>query len=164
MIFRHEGKPVRVYTDASYRPDYSLCGWGVVVMEGSRSLGSFNGVVLQERDSFRSEMIAVIEGLKLVKCANKKPVIVYSDCQSLIHQANDWLDDWTKNGFRKPYGDRIKNADLWGEIALHSAHLNVRWWWVRGHSKNKWNKAAHLAADKAIRQHKNQSLLRHQFA
>lgn len=72
------------------------------------------------------ELLAVIEGLKLLK--EPCDVTVISDSSYVVKAINEWLQGWVRKEFKK-----VKNVDLWEEYLAVSEPHNVRGTWIRGH-------------------------------
>ena len=95
----------------------------------------------------RMELIAVIEGLKLIedkeenglkeKCEKVK---VYSDSAYVVNAFNqNWLSNWKKNGWRSSGGGEVLNIDLWKELLSLTEKREVEFVKVKGHSDNVLN-------------------------
>lgn len=95
----------------------------------------------------RMELIAVIEGLKLIedkeenglkeKCEKVK---VYSDSAYVVNAFNqNWLNNWKKNGWRSSGGGEVLNIDLWKELLSLTEKREVEFVKVKGHSDNVLN-------------------------
>ena len=95
----------------------------------------------------RMELIAVIEGLKLIedkeenglkeKCEKVK---VYSDSAYVVNAFNqNWLSNWKKNGWRSSGGGEVLNIDLWKELLSLTEKREVEFVKVKGHSDNALN-------------------------
>jgi ribonuclease HI len=72
------------------------------------------------------ELLAVIEGLKLLK--EPCDVEIVSDSSYVVKAINEWLAGWVKKDFKK-----VKNVDLWKAYLEASAPHNISGTWVRGH-------------------------------
>ncbi len=81
------------------------------------------------------ELMAVIEGLKLIK-KPELPVVIYSDSQYVVKAIEEgWLKNWIKTNFK---GGK-KNRDLWEEYYDLSQKLKIKMIWVKGHATNPFN-------------------------
>lgn len=81
------------------------------------------------------ELMAVIEGLKLIK-KPELPVVIYSDSQYVVKAIEEgWLKNWIKTNFK---GGK-KNRDLWEEYYDLSQKFNIKMIWVKGHATNPFN-------------------------
>ena len=70
------------------------------------------------------EIIAVIEGLKMIRDASNVEVITDS-----AYVVNTMTKGWKRN----------KNQDLWNELDILVSKHNVKFTWVKGHSSNQYN-------------------------
>lgn len=82
----------------------------------------------------RMELRAVIEGFKALK--EPVAVTVVTDSKYVTNAYSErWLAKWKTNGWMTNAGP-VKNQDLWQELdALVQMH-QVKWVWVKSHSKN----------------------------
>ncbi len=79
--------------------------------------------------------MAVIAALKALN-RDGLNITVYSDSQYVVKAVEQgWLKNWIATHFK---GGK-KNKDLWLEFADLSAHHNMKFKWVRGHSENAFN-------------------------
>lgn len=61
------------------------------------------------------ELKVILEGLGYIN----RPVDleVYTDVDLIVTAfRKGWVDNWIKNGWKKPNGKPVKNADLWAEV------------------------------------------------
>nr|KYP35209.1 Putative ribonuclease H protein At1g65750 family [Cajanus cajan] len=81
---------VKLNVDGSFVPQLNAMGFGGVVRNsvGEWKLGFAVG--LQSGDSFRAELLAVVEGLELCWKEGCKKVICESDCLGVINTAKSW--------------------------------------------------------------------------
>ncbi|MCX8473128.1 MAG: ribonuclease HI [Sediminibacterium sp.] len=90
----------------------------------------------------RMELLAVIEGLKLIK-KTSIPITVFSDSKYVVDAVNlGWIINWQKKKFAK-----VKNPDLWIQflnLKIKFAYLQFQW--VKGHSTNEFNNRCDLLA------------------
>ena len=95
----------------------------------------------------RMELIAVIEGLKLIEDKEEsglkeksEKVKVYSDSAYVVNAFNqNWLNNWKKNGWRSSGGGEVLNIDLWKELSSLTEKREVEFVKVKGHSDNVLN-------------------------
>lgn len=95
----------------------------------------------------RMELIAVIEGLKLIEDKEEsglkeksEKVKVYSDSAYVVNAFNqNWLNNWKKNGWRSSGGGEVLNIDLWKELLSLTEKREVEFIKVKGHSDNALN-------------------------
>ncbi len=97
----------------------------------------------------RMELLAVIEGLKLIKKPNL-PVVVLSDSKYVVDAINlGWINKWQKQHFAK-----TKNPDLWLQfIQLKPKFPQLIFEWVKGHSSNEFNNRCDFLATECAKNH-----------
>lgn len=126
---------LQIYTDGSCLHGGSGAGYAAVfVREGvlAREVRGF----LQTTNIMRAEMMGDIAALEAL--AEPSEVTVYSDSLPTVNGA-------------KGVAGRRKNGDLWLRLDAAAARHMVRFRWVRGHSGNPWNQAAHRLCVRAAR-------------
>ena len=83
------------------------------------------------------ELMAVIAGLRALP--PQAHVCVHTDSTYVMKNFNERLRRWQGNDWRTADGKRVKNRDLWEQLATEAAARKVDWVKVAGHSGNKWN-------------------------
>lgn len=78
------------------------------------------------------ELLAVIEGLKLLK--EPCDVTITSDSSYVVKGINEWLQNWIKKDFKK-----VKNPDLWKQYLEVAKPHKLYAVWVRGHNGHEEN-------------------------
>lgn len=124
---------ITMYTDGSSRGNPGPGGYGTILMFGEHRKEISKG--FRKTTNNRMELMAVIEGLKLIK---KKhiPVIIYSDSQYVVKAIEEgWLQNWIKTDFK---GGK-KNKDLWTVYYKLSKEFDIKLKWVKGHADNPYN-------------------------
>lgn len=125
---------VTMYVDGSCLGNPGPGGWGAV-LECKGIEKEFSGHI-PETTNNRAELIAMIEGLKLLKRSCE--VVIYSDSQITVNCADGLYS-------------RKKNKDLWAQLdELEDKHF-VYYRWVEGHMGIDGNERAHKLAEKAAR-------------
>ena len=117
-------KQITLYSDGSSLGNPGPGGYaGILEFNGVRKeyVGGENNTT-----NNRMELLAVIEGLKLLKEPCRVEVI--SDSSYVIKAINEWLEGWVRKNFAK-----VKNVDLWEAYLEVSKSHQVRGTWVRGH-------------------------------
>jgi len=138
---------IQVWVDGSTHPSNPGPGgaaW-LVKWAGKRWSGSAG---YRWTTNNRMELTAAVEGLKAVKRLMEKKKVhpvtldvrVFSDSAYVVNAFNKgWVRRWQRDGFLRPGGEEIKNADLWRELIQVSDHLGAVWEHVRGHNGNSDN-------------------------
>lgn len=125
-------KQLIIYTDGSARGNPGPGGYGVVMQWGSVVKELSQGFRMTTNN--RMELMAVIEGLKLLT-RDGVDVVVYSDSAYVVNSVEKgWVFDWVKKGFKDK-----KNADLWKEFLVYYKKHKVKFVWVKGHANNPGN-------------------------
>ncbi len=137
---------VDLYTDGSCSGNPGPGGWAALLrcrgVEREISGGE------HETTNNRMELLAVIEGLRMLK----KPcrIIVHTDSQYVKNGMTSWIKVWKKNGFRTTSGEPVKNEPLWRELDRLASLHDVSFKWVRGHTGHPENERAARLARSAI--------------
>ncbi|KAI0765080.1 ribonuclease H-like domain-containing protein [Fomes fomentarius] len=104
-------EPIVVYTDGSCRgngKEGSTAGVGV--WWGRDDPRNVSARCPGDQTNNRAELIAIIRVLETAP--KDRPLEIRSDSEYSINSMNKWLPSWKKNGWRKPDGKLVKNADL----------------------------------------------------
>ena len=129
-------KNVDIYTDGACSGNPGPGGWGaILIYKGhEREISGF----CDDTTNNRMEITAAIEALKALKepCA----VSLYSDSSYLVDCfEKGWIFNWSRNNWRRPKNEEIKNLDLLTELfQLYKIH-KLRFIKVKGHSDNEYN-------------------------
>lgn len=120
----HVRKQITLYSDGSSLGNPGPGGYGgILEYKGKRR--EYSGAEPHTTNN-RMELLAVIEGLKLLK--EPCDVTVVSDSSYVVKAINEWLEGWVRKGFKK-----VKNVDLWeAYLTVAKPHM-VRGIWIRGH-------------------------------
>lgn len=117
-------KQITLYTDGSSLGNPGPGGYGGILDYKGKRKEYYGGDAATTNN--RMELLAVIEGLKLLKepCA----VEVVSDSSYVVKAINEWLEGWIAKGFKK-----VKNVDLWEAYIEAAKPHRVHGTWIRGH-------------------------------
>lgn len=85
----------------------------------------------------RMEMTAVIEALRYIdhEKLHTSSITLYSDSNLVVQTL---LQGWKRKA----------NLDLWEELDALSEEIDMKYVWVKGHDKNKWNNECDKIAQK----------------
>ncbi len=86
----------------------------------------------QNATNNQMELLAVIEGLKLLK--EPCDIVVTSDSSYVVKAINEWLENWIKKDFKN-----VKNPDLWKKYIKAAKPHKIKAVWVRGHNGHEEN-------------------------
>lgn len=124
---------ITMYTDGASRGNPGRGGYGTILMHNHHRKEISKG--FRRTTNNRMELMAVIEGLKLIK-KPELPVVIYSDSQYVVKAIEEgWLNNWVRTDFK---GGK-KNKDLWLIYYELSKQFNIKMKWVRGHADNPYN-------------------------
>lgn len=122
-------KKIEIYTDGSCKGNPGPGGWAALLLE-ERAEKPFEILKGNDPDTTnnRMEMIGIIEALRYIHENNfqKNSVTLFSDSNLIIQTL---LQGWKKKA----------NLDLWEELDALNEELDVKFVWVKGHAKNRWN-------------------------
>lgn len=113
---------IKLYTDGACSGNPGPGGWASIIINGDY-IHKISGSDKSTTNN-RMEIIAVIEGLKMVSEASKVEVITDS-----AYVVNTMTKGWKRN----------KNQDLWGELDTLVSKRDVKFTWVKGHASNQYN-------------------------
>ena len=136
---------VYLYTDGACKGNPGPGGWGYLLKCGEKSIHDSGS----EKDTTnnRMELMAVINGLsKLNRFCN---VIISTDSQYVKNGMEEWIHNWTKNGWKGSNKKPVKNVDLWQRLDTLVQKFNVSWEWIKGHSGHTENEFVDTLASNA---------------
>ena len=140
-------KTVALYTDGACSGNPGIGGYAGILIYGDVKK-EYSGADAQTTNN-RMEVIAVIEGLKLLKYPCN--VDVYSDSAYTVNAfLNGWIYAWRKNGWKKADGKAVLNTDLWEELYTLTQTHSVTFHKVAGHADNELNNRCDELARGAI--------------
>lgn len=113
---------IKLYTDGACSGNPGPGGWASIIINGDY-IHKISGSDKSTTNN-RMEIIAVIEGLKMVSETSKVEVITDS-----AYVVNTMTKGWKRN----------KNQDLWGELDTLVSKRDVKFTWVKGHASNQYN-------------------------
>lgn len=131
-------KNIDIYTDGSCRGNPGPGGWAAIFLEkkSQRPFKILKGGAFDTTNN-RMEMTAVIEALRFIdhEKLHASSITLYSDSNLIVQTL---LQGWK----------RKVNLDLWEELDALSEELDIKYVWVKGHGKNKWNNECDKIAQK----------------
>lgn len=137
---------VTIYTDGGCSGNPGPGGYAAVLKSGKHTREISGGFKLTTNN--RMEILAVIEGLKMLK--RRCRVTVYSDSQYVVNAINNgWAKRWRENGWKRNKKDTAENPDLWARLLDLLDEHEVEFKWVRGHSEVEGNERADKLAVEA---------------
>ena len=113
---------IKLYTDGACSGNPGPGGWAAIIINGDY-IHKISGSDKSTTNN-RMEIIAVIEGLKMISEDSKVEVITDS-----AYVVNTMTKGWKRN----------KNQDLWNELDTLISKRDVKFTWVKGHASNQYN-------------------------
>lgn len=138
---------ITIYTDGACSGNPGKGGWGAVLLykDHKKEISGMN----KDTTNNRMELTAVIESLKNVK--KSIPLKIYTDSKYVMDGITKWIKSWKKNGWRTADKRPVKNCDLWQALDFECQKHQISWYWVKGHSGDKYNEIADELARQAIK-------------
>jgi len=130
-------KKITLFSDGSALGNPGPGGYGTILRFGSKEREISGGEAHTTNN--RMELLAVIEGLKVLK--EPCEVDIISDSSYVVKGINEWLTGWIKRDFKK-----VKNPDLWAEYIEVSKGHKINAIWVRGHNGHIENERCDILA------------------
>ena len=130
-----------IYTDGACKGNPGPGGWGVLLVSADGTEKELFGGE-RETTNNRMEMMAVIEGLSILKrpCA----VTLHLDSQYVLKGITEWISGWKAKGWKTAAKQPVKNVDLWQRLdaLVSTAGHTIDWRWVKGHAGHPGNERA----------------------
>ena len=137
---------VKIYTDGASSGNPGPGGYGVVLLYQNHRKELSSG--FKKTTNNRMELMAVIEGLKILK--RKCKVIVYSDSKYIVDAIQKgWIYSWKKKDWMRNKKDIVLNSDLWKQLFELLTFHEVKFVWIRGHNGDIENERCDTLAVKA---------------
>lgn len=156
MSHSQPGEPLEIFTDGCSFQHPRVGGIGVRLLavgsSGEQQVQDIHSSGFKGATNNQMELEACITGLteatKLAAFPDASYVIVYTDSLYIVENYKKAMFDWPRTRWRLSNGRPVLNADLWKALvkAVRKAGKRVDFRWVRGHSKNQHNRAAHRLA------------------
>ena len=137
---------ITIYTDGACSGNPGKGGWGAVLIQNKEEkyLSGSNKFTTNNQ----MELTATIEALKSI--VNPSNIALYTDSQYVKNGITSWIFNWKKNGWRTANKKLVANKDLWIELDKYVDFHSVDWFWVKGHSGDRYNEIADELAVKAM--------------
>lgn len=98
-------------------------GWGVILEQDGETVQASGAEPATTNN--RMELLAAIEGLKLLPPGSDVQILTTSDY--LFQGATRWIHGWRRRGWQKKGGDPVANADLWRHLDQMMNKYRVHW-------------------------------------
>ncbi len=136
-----------IYTDGACKGNPGPGGYGILMLlENSTYKKQFSGGFRRTTNN-RMELTAIIEALKRIRKPNQDVLVVTDSKYVSDAIEKGWLQKWILRDFKK-----VKNPDLWRQLADLLQKHHVEFMWVKGHDKHPQNNYVDRLAVKAASQ------------
>ena len=136
---------IKIYTDGSCLGNPGNGGWAAIIIEDEEK----THIKGSQKDTTNNQMelLAPIKALK--KIPKGSNVQIFTDSKYVKSGITEWINNWKKNGWKTANKQPVKNKELWTELDNLVNEFEIKWIWVKGHSKNKLNNEVDLIARKS---------------
>ncbi len=122
-----------IFTDACCLTEKQSAAWAIII-RGKKQLLSMHYNKLRTRSNNLIELLAVIEGIKLVDSSEK--IRLVCDSQYVIKGIFSWVPVWKLNNWITANGVKAKNIEYWKELDYLLNNRYIEFQWVKGHRDN----------------------------
>lgn len=146
-------KLINLYTDGGCRGNGSqgdnIGAIGGILIYPAKNIEKEYKKAYQNTTNNQMELLAVIEGLKLLK--ERCEVHIFSDSAYVVNAyLQNWVGGWKAKNWSRGKAGELKNRELWMTLdALVNQH-QVTFHKVKGHSDNPYNNQADLLVNQAM--------------
>ncbi len=137
---------VIIYTDGGCDPNPGRGAWAALILSDGKET-EISGVN-PETTNNRMELTAAIEALRSLKTPHQ--VDLYTDSTYLMKGITEWMPKWLAKNWRGSSG-AVLNKDLWQALLAETGKHKVNWYWVKGHSSNRYNRRVDALVKKTRR-------------
>jgi len=95
------------------------------------------------------ELLAAVEAMRTIPTGSH--VQIHSDSELLIRGMLFHIERWQSHGWRNSRGTLLQHQVLWRELLAMNERMNIRWQWIRGHSRHPFQTRADALAYQAAR-------------
>ena len=146
-------KVVHLYTDGGCRGNgkegENLGAIGGLLMYPEKNAEKEYKKAYENTTNNQMELLAVIEGLKLLK--EPCEVHVYSDSAYVVNAyRQNWIDNWKAKNWTRGKAGALKNRELWMTLDELVHGHQVLFHKVKGHSDNVYNNRADALVNAAM--------------
>ena len=159
---------LNIYTDGSSLGSPRTGGIGVrfvlVDSSGEEQITNFEFTGYKNATNNQMELhacvVAIKEAAKLDLPSYVTTVQIYTDSQYVCDNYKKAMFEWPQSRWLSRSGRPVLNADLWKKLikGIKGMRMKVEFRWVKGHSKNKHNKAADKLARASAKRAFNEPL------
>ena len=143
---------IKIYTDGACIGNPGPGGWAAVLLIEGNKKEIFGGEKLTTNN--RMELTSAIKALEYCiekegKQATLKQIEIYTDSKYVKDGITTWIKAWERNNWKTADKKNVKNVDLWKKLKELTKSNQIKWNWVKGHSKDPMNDLADELAKKA---------------
>ena len=131
----------KIYIDGACKGNPGKAGWGIVQIKKGEAPRKYAGHIYHGTNNI-AELYAAIMAVNMVKKGESEPSLIISDSIYVVNNANEQVQKWAVNGWRKVRGEPIKNKAMWEKLYADMQDKRIKFKWVRGHSGDKYNELA----------------------
>jgi len=130
---------IKIYTDGGCTGNPGPGGWGAVLIIENNETKLSGGE--QSTTNNKMELTAVIKALEFVEnnYSLDDSIQIYTDSQYVKNGITSWIINWEKNGWKTASKQPVKNKEFWIVLRALTKRSNIKWFWVKGHSGDKYN-------------------------
>ena len=139
---------IKIYTDGACSGNPGIGGWGAVLINSDTNEEKYISGADNLTTNNKMELTATIESLKSIKKPSE--IELYTDSQYVKNGISLWIINWINNGWKTANKKPVANKVLWIELDKIVQFHNVHWFWIKGHSGNRYNEIADQLAVKAM--------------
>jgi len=131
---------MKIFTDGGCTGNPGPGGWAALILVDEDDPVELSGGDPSTTNN-RMELTAVIEALQHIslRYGVNTPVEIHTDSQYVQKGISQWMNGWIAKGWKTAAGKPVKNKDLWLTLRELDTGMDVKWYWVKGHSGNQWN-------------------------
>lgn len=150
-------KIIYLYTDGGCRGNgqegENLGAIGGVLIYPEKNITKEYKCAYENTTNNRMELLAVIEGLKMLK--EPCDVHIYSDSAYVVNAyLQNWIGGWKAKNWTRGKAGELKNKELWMELDQLVNSNKVTFHKVKGHAENPYNNQADLLVNQAMDEYK----------
>lgn len=126
---------VILYTDGACSGNPGPGGWGFILRHPKTGKELVKSGGLEMTTNNQMELIAVIEGLSILK--RPTYVEIVSDSAYVLNGLSSWMQNWKKNNWRrktKSGWEPVKNVELWQKLDHLMTIHELKFTKIKGHS------------------------------
>jgi ribonuclease HI len=146
-------KVIHLYTDGGCRGNgregENLGAIGGVLIYPEKNVTKEYKRAYENTTNNQMELLAVIEGLKLLK--EPCEVHIYSDSAYVVNAyLQNWIGGWKAKNWTRGKAGELKNREIWIELDQLVNNHKVTFHKVKGHAENPYNNQADLLVNQAM--------------